>query len=178
MNFLQYFEEFHNEYDALSIMDRVFMYDYNICRSCGSSNTKIFNEQETLSYGSANTKILRGDDSVTLHCLDCSEKFEDIQNDCFPSTEFPLRQFHKLIFLMNKMPELMPETASSILRVDELHVGFMMGILNLHFNRKMIEIVSHIKNITRKDLLHVYLNIDQREMISQLINTKPDDKTP
>jgi len=204
MNFLQYFDEFHNEYDALSIMERVFIYDYNICRSCGSIDTKIFNEEETLSYspGSANAKILRGDDSVTLHCLDCGEMFEDIHNDCFPATKFPLRHFHKLIFLMNKMPELTPETASSILRVDEQPVVLMMGILNLHFNRKMIEIVSHIKNITRKDLLHVnlnnnqremisqittksqkdlsppFLNKDQLEMISQLTNTKPDNKTP
>jgi hypothetical protein len=181
MNFLQYFDEFHNEYDALSIMERVFMYDYNMCRSCGSCDTKIFDRTETLSYspGSSKTEILKEiDDSVTLHCFVCGEKFEDIQNDCFPATDFPLRHFHKLIFLMNKMPELTPESAASILRVDENKVGCMMGILNQHFNRKMIEIVSFIKNITRKDLLHVYLNIDQREMISQLTNTKPDDKTP
>lgn len=156
MNFLQYFDEFHNEYGALSIMDRVFIYDYNMCRSCGSCDTKIFDRTETLSYspGSAKTEILKEiDDSVTLHCFVCGEKFEDIQDDCFPATDFPLRHFHKLIFLMNKMPELTPESASQILRIDERPVGFMMGILNQHFNRKMIEIVSFIKNITRKDLL-------------------------
>lgn len=156
MNFLQYFDEFHNKYDALSIMERVFMYDYNMCRSCGSCDTKIFDRTETLSYspGSPKTEILKEiDDSVTLHCFVCGEKFEDIQDDCFPATDFPLRHFHKLIFLMNKMPKLTPESAASILMIDERPVGFMMGILNQHFNRKMIEIVSFIKNITRKDLL-------------------------
>ena len=173
MNFLQYFDEFHNEYNALSIMDRVFMFDYNICRSCGSSDTKIFDRTETLSFCSVNTKVSKEvDGSETLHCLECGEMFEDIQDDCYPATEFPLRHFHKLIFLMNKMSQLTPESASQILRIDERPVGFMMGILNQHFNRKMIEIVSHIKNITRKDLLQPYLNKNQ------IKNTKPDDKTP